>query len=256
MTEFSKNGNRIYVKPAGTDYSLDKEKTYELRWDSWESVSYFEETLGLALPEKTYLSKKDEAYIERITDTFKKTKKLTTGVLLDGIKGTGKSVMAKLIAHTTNVPVIIVNSNYPTSRIAGVFESIKTEVCVIFDEIEKNDRSWRTDDLLGFLDGIKTTCKKLVLFTCNEIKNIHDCFMDRCSRIRYRKTFENKLDEEVLNTILNDFDINDNNVKEVILEKFKTQTIDNILTFIEEYKQFDKLSIDEILEGMNIELKR
>lgn len=60
----------------------------------------------------------------------------------------------------------------------------------MFDEVEKNDYYWNTKDLLGFLDGVEATAKKLVLMTCNDTDGINDNFFDRCSRIRYFREYE------------------------------------------------------------------
>lgn len=62
--------------------------------------------------------------------------------MLAGTKGTGKTVLAKVIAKESGLPIIIVDGNYPAQYLSKFFKGFKTPVCIIFDEIEKK---WRTD---------------------------------------------------------------------------------------------------------------
>lgn len=107
--------------------------------------------------------------------------------MLSGIKGTGKTVMAKVIAKNSNLPIIVVDEDYPTGRINDFFRKFETPVTIIFDEVDKH---WDTEDLLGWLDGVQTNAKKLVLFTCNNEDRVNDYLKDRCSRVRYIRHFE------------------------------------------------------------------
>lgn len=106
MSEFIKVGERIINKPTGLDYDLVNGKVYNLKWDRYNGVSYFEEDGSLSLPAKVYTTKSDDIFIKRVNTYFQKTSKLSTGVMLSGIKGTGKTVMAKVIAKNSNLPIL------------------------------------------------------------------------------------------------------------------------------------------------------
>ena len=108
--------------------------------------------------------------------------------------------------------------------------------------------------MLGFLDGVKPTCKKLVVCTCNNEKEIDEYLNDRCSRIRYKKTFSGLTKEIVAGTI-NDI-IDDKNkadaAAEYICSNIQTVSYDNVIVFAEELLNNPDDSFDEIMEFLNI----
>lgn len=256
MSEFIKVGERIINKPTGLDYDLVNGKVYNLKWDRYNGVSYFEEDGSLSLPAKVYATKSDDIFIKRVNTYFQKTSKLSTGVMLSGIKGTGKTVMAKVIAKNSNLPIIVVDEDYPTGRINDFFRKFETPVTIIFDEVDKH---WDTENLLGWLDGVQTNAKKLVLFTCNNEDRVNDYLKDRCSRVRYIRHFEANDNARFLREILRDKGIAEDNIENTytfIVNNFGLLSIDNILSFIDEKLLLPELSNEEIFNDMNISSKR
>ena len=256
MSEFIKVGERIVNKPTGLDYDLVNGKVYNLKWDRYNGMSYFEEDGSLSLPSKVYTTKSDDIFIKRVNTYFQKTSKLSTGVMLSGIKGTGKTVMAKVIAKNSNLPIIVVDEDYPTGRINDFFRKFETPVTIIFDEVDKH---WDTENLLGWLDGVQTNAKKLVLFTCNNEDRVNDYLKDRCSRVRYIRHFEANDSARFLREILRDKGIAEDNIENTytfIVNNFGLLSIDNILSFIDEKLLFPELSNEEIFNDMNISSKR
>lgn len=256
MSEFIKVGEKIVNKPTGLDYDLINGKVYNLKWDRYNGMSYFEEDGLLSLPAKVYTTKSDDVFIKRVNTYFQKTSKLSTGVMLSGIKGTGKTVMAKVIAKNSNLPIIVVDEDYPTGRINDFFRKFETPVTIIFDEVDKH---WDTEDLLGWLDGVQTNAKKLVLFTCNNEDRVNDYLKDRCSRVRYIRHFEANDNARFLREILRDKGIAEDNIENTytfIVNNFGLLSIDNILSFIDEKLLFPELSNEEIFNDMNISSKR
>lgn len=256
MSEFIKVGERIINKPTGLDYDLVNGKVYNLKWDRYNGMSYFEEDGSLSLPSKVYTTKSDDVFIKRVNTYFQKTSKLSTGVMLSGIKGTGKTVMAKVIAKNSNLPIIVVDEEYPTGRINDFFRKFETPVTIIFDEVDKH---WDTENLLGWLDGVQTNAKKLVLFTCNNEDRVNDYLKDRCSRVRYIRHFEANDNARFLREILRDKGIAEDNIEDTyafIVNNFGLLSIDNILSFIDEKLLFPELSNEEIFNDMNISSKK
>ena len=247
------NGH-IVPKPEGLDCTLEAGKIYALLYDRASGDLYLEEDKPFEFPKVYYLTDKDKKLISKSLDTFKKTDKMTTGVLLSGLKGSGKTLLAKKLAVESNLPVIVVDKNVCADEIEGFFARIETDVCVVFDEI---DKYWTTRYLLGFLDGVKPTCKKLVIATCNNEKEIDDYLNDRCSRIRYKKTFKG-LTKEIVAGIINDI-IGDKTKSEAaaeyILSTIETVSHDNVIVFGEELKNNPEDSFDEIMEFLNIAKK-
>ena len=256
MSEFIKVGERIINKPTGLDYDLVNGKVYNLKWDRYNGVSYFEEDGSLSLPAKVHTTKSDDIFIKRVNTYFQKTSKLSTGVMLSGIKGTGKTVMAKVIAKNSNLPIIVVDEDYPTGRINDFFRKFETPVTIIFDEVDKH---WDAENLLGWLDGVQTNAKKLVLFTCNNEDRVNDYLKDRCSRVRYIRHFEANDNARFLREILRDKGIAEDNIENTytfIVNNFGLLSIDNILSFIDEKLLFPELSNEEIFNDMNISSKK
>lgn len=256
MSEFIKVGEKIVNKPTGLDYDLINGKVYNLKWDRYNGTSYFEEDGLLSLPAKVYTTKSDDVFIKRVNTYFQKTSKLSTGVMLSGIKGTGKTVMVKVIAKNSNLPIIVVDEDYPTGRINDFFRKFETPVTIIFDEVDKH---WDTENLLGWLDSVQTNAKKLVLFTCNNEDRVNDYLKDRCSRVRYIRHFEANDNARFLREILRDKGIAEDNIENTytfIVNNFGLLSIDNILSFIDEKLLFPELSNEEIFNDMNISSKR
>ena len=254
-SNFVNSNGHILPKPFGTDYDLEPGKVYTLIHDRDLYMEYLVEDKDFEFPAVYYLNDKDKKFIDRVINTYKKTDKMTTGVLLSGMKGSGKTLMAKKIAKDCGLPIIVVDSKVSSDDIEPFFTKINTDVCVIFDEI---DKYWNTRYLLSFMDGVKPTCKKLVLATCNDEREIDKYLNDRCSRIRYKKTFVG-LTRSVVKGILNDI-IEDENkacaAAEYICSNVHTVSYDNVITFGEEMKYNPDDSLDGIMEFLNISNNR
>ena len=97
-----------YLKPANTDFSVNY-KVYDLQND----------------------------FIDRCCRMFWATSG-NMGVLMNGIKGTGKTVAAKLIAKRLNLPVILLNDDFDQDNAFQMFlADIPQNVVVVIDEYEK-----------------------------------------------------------------------------------------------------------------------
>ena len=249
--EFVKSGSRILPKPNGTDYNLINGKAYDLKWDDWSDMAYLAENGELNLPSKIYELNEDKIFKKRVLNSFNNHKN-SIGVMLAGTKGTGKTMLAKVIAKESNLPIIIVDSQFPTNRLIGFFKQFSTPVCVIFDEIEKN---FNTERMLDFLDGVEKTTKKLVLMTCNELDKVSEYLQDRCSRIRYVRKYGINDNLAFLPMLIENKEIkNAEIVRKFVEERFKLPSIDNMNAFLNEVKDLENedISLDDIVKYMNI----
>lgn len=249
--EFVKSGSRILPKPNGTDYNLINGKAYDLKWDDWSNMAYLAENGELNLPSKIYELNEDKIFKKRVLNSFNNHEN-SIGVMLAGTKGTGKTMLAKVIAKESNLPIIIVDSQFPTNRLIGFFKQFSTPVCVIFDEIEKN---FNTGRMLDFLDGVEKTTKKLVLMTCNELNKVSEYLQDRCSRIRYVRKYDINDNLAFLPMLIENKEIkNAEIVRKFVEERFKLPSIDNMNAFLNEVKDLEDedISLDDIVKYMNI----
>ena len=158
-------------------------------------------------------------------------------------------MLCKQIAIASKLPIIIPSSNFPIKSLNNFIKQFgDTPICIIFDEIEK---TINTEDLLTFLDGVESNTKKLVLMTANKTNNVNENLWDRPSRIRYVRYFDNN-DTSYIKEI-----IKDKGIEEYISNNFLDFTIDNILSFLEEYILFgNDNNFDELVANLNISTKK
>lgn len=257
MKEFFRSGSKVVARPNGLDYALESGKVYTLKYDSWDGDVFLEiSDNAFSLPETVFKTESDEKFISKILSYHKTSNRSTTGVLLTGLKGSGKTVMSKMIAQACNLPIIVVSSDCPTKKLTNFFsKSPNTEVCIIFDEIDKNEKYWNTEDLLGFMDGIANTGKKLCILTCNSDSRLNEYIMDRCSRIRYVRKFD-AMSKENIKSIVSKFTDKDiDQLTDFIHDRFKVASFDNIISFLEEANTNVEDTYEDIVADLNITLK-
>lgn len=141
-------------------------------------------------------------FCQHVLKTFNDTKG-NFGIMLTGIKGTGKTVTAKVLANDFNLPIVIVKDmdslNQDMIEFIGKFNF---ECVLFFDEFEKNfDNNDST--VLQIMDGVyNSNYRKIFLLTTNELK-VNENLLGRPSRIRYVRTFGN-LSLDIVEEYLND----------------------------------------------------
>ena len=165
-TEFIKNGKEITTKQNGEDYTLEAGRVYNLKYKPFQGP-ILEMDGMLSLPDKIYTTADEDVFVNRIIKYFNERCTNNLGVLLTGLKGSGKTLMSKQLAVKTNLPIIVVDPGFRARDLNDFFLKFNQPVVVLFDEIEKNDYCWDTNDLLPFLDGVQKSGKRLVIMTCN-----------------------------------------------------------------------------------------
>lgn len=134
-------------------------------------------------------------FIEKIKKTWNSEyfvkKKQNLGIIFNGIKGTGKTISAKILCNEIDIPVIIINDFMP-----GMIEFVQMlefECVILLDEAEKvfrNDKAEASQALLKMIDGVMNKSRKLYLLTTNTL-NINENLIGRPGRIKYIKSFGN-----------------------------------------------------------------
>lgn len=253
MSQFVKVGNAIVPKPKGFDYDLILGKIYDL---SDYYAPRLKENGDFNLPEKIYESEKDKRFKNIVLNHFKNTSQQTTGVLLAGEKGTGKSIQAKLIAKASGLPIINVSQEIQRNAMIEFFKNFDEPVCLIFDEF---DKYFNSEDLLCLLDGIEKTTKMLIIFTCNNTDKLSEYLKDRCSRIRYIRKFTSKDNASFIPELIDELGLE--NKEDLITfceNSIKYPTVDNVKAFLTEYKSLKEEKNDitptEAVEFLNITL--
>lgn len=198
----------------------------------------------------------NQKFIDYVLKTYKNTTG-NLGILLDGIKGTGKTVVAKELCNHLQLPVILVQSMGDSNDklIKYLSTSIDFDCIFFFDEYEKEFKD--SSDVLSFMDGTYNSIyRKVFLLTTNEL-SIDSNLLGRPSRIRYKKSFGN-LSEEITREILDDI-LEDKTAIEKVIELTHSMniiTIDLIKAIATEINIHGVESLPDIKETFNIEFSK
>lgn len=150
-------------------------------------------TDDLGVPGKIYGNV--EKRVKRLISTFKAREGVPTGALLSGLKGTGKTILAKRASEVLRtqhkIPTIIINEPFAGGDFLALIASIKQPCLVLFDEFEKvyggEHGHERQNALLTLLDGTFSS-HKLFMFIVND-NNLVDSLTNRPGRIHYRWSY-------------------------------------------------------------------
>lgn len=258
--KFLKVGKSINFKfnTEGLECDLTPGMVYNIDVDRYTDAISLEETSGLSLPSKVYCTQRDERFIDKVINSYNLSESGFTGVMLAGLKGSGKTVMAKVIANKSGLPIINIDKNIRPYILRNLVEKLgDTSVCFLFDELDKVLEDYDDSVLLQVLDGSDTKGKHMILFTCNDDDEISEYLIDRCSRIRYWRKFDEmspSLIMEVLNDKLNDKK-EVKSLTDFIKDNFEVCSFDNIASFVKEANDYPTTTFEELFEDMNISSK-
>lgn len=184
--------------------------TYLVNFSNTQGYFLTKKSDFISLEEKIYGNHKSK--VNKVLNHYHQSER-SLGVLLSGVKGSGKSLFVQLLSQkviSEGLPVFIVDTPYP--GIANFLDSIEQECLVVFDEFEKNfklDEEDGTDyqsQLLGLFDGLSQQ-KRLYAITANKIYSLSDFIVNRPGRFHYHLRFGylTKVEvEEYLNDKLNE----------------------------------------------------
>lgn len=121
------------------------------------------------------------------------------GTLLNGVRGTGKSVTAKIMCNKLNLPTIIVSSEI--NGVQNFLNNIPQDFIIFVDEYEKIFE--KSNSLLTIMDGaLNSVYRRVFILTTNNLY-IEENLKQRPGRLRYLKTFSD-LKPEVVREIVDD----------------------------------------------------
>ena len=192
----------------------------------------------------------------RILCTFL-DRNVSTGALLIGEKGSGKSLLAKLIASAArklhNIPTILINTPYVGDKFNDFIRSIASSqpTIVLFDEFEKVYDRDEQRKLLTLLDGVFPS-SILFILTCNDSYRLDSHLINRPGRLFYRLEF-NGISETFINEYCKD------NLKDLskisgllkIYSYFPVFSIDMLKALVEEMNRYGETA-EQSLRMLNI----
>lgn len=191
MTYYLKNGNRYDVTD---ERNIDLHNylpvgNYIVKQDPRTGAPFLEAVDSFTPLKKVYGNASRNA--DRIFNTFV-DRTVSTGVLLTGEKGSGKTLLAKnlsLRCAEDNIPTIIINMAWTGDVFNKFMQDIEQPCMVLFDEFEKVYDREEQEHILTLLDGVFPS-KKLFVLTCNDKYRIDYHMRNRPGRIFYSLDFK------------------------------------------------------------------
>lgn len=264
MSKYIIAGNQIRVTPDGAISVVDKipTGTYIVEEDPHTSELFLSPMSGFTYSGKIYGSVMPT--VERIARTYQ-DRNNNLGVLLSGIKGSGKSLTIKLLSQkmteTLGIPTIVVSRSFNSNALSRFLYSIDMPCVVFFDEFDKNfscssGRSSNDNEaqngLLDLLDGVLAS-QKLFIFCANNKMAINEYMMHRPGRIFYHFKYES-LSDDIISEYLDDTLKNPERKREIMVYcKFIPQlTFDVLKAIVEETNRYDE-PIHKFIDFMNVD---
>jgi hypothetical protein len=166
-----------------------------------------------------------------------------TGVMLTGEKGSGKSLLTRVIcieAAAQGIPTIIVNQPMYGDEFNAFIQQIDQPAIILFDEFEKVYANGEQLGLLTLFDGVFPS-KKLFLLTTNDKWRVDSHMRNRPGRIFYCMDFAGLVREFIVEYC------NDNLVNKTHIEKicniaglFTHFNFDMLKALVEEMNRYDE----------------
>jgi len=217
---------------------------YLLKFSMKDMEHYLEESDSFEIPSKVYGN--PDKLAKRYVNTFNKTGG-NLGVLLTGVKGTGKSLLAKMVCVEADLPVIMISEAFVTNELKSFLNNIKQEVIILIDEFEKIYRDTKQQEtFLSLLDGVFEG-QKLYIFTSNATTSVSTYLLNRPSRIHYLKQYDG-LEKDLVEDIIDDLLENLEHKKELtrLLDITGLVTIDMLMAIISEMNMYNETPKDVI----------
>ena len=191
MTYFLKSGTRFNVS---TKEAMDLHEqlpvgNYTVKFDKMAGCFYLEGIESFEIRGKVYGDTRKQA--TRILNTFN-DRTASTGVMLTGEKGSGKTLLAKMLAVNaaeTGVPTIVINEPWCGEGFNAFMQMIEQPTVILFDEFEKVYDKDDQEKMLTLLDGVYPS-KKLFVLTCNDKWRVDSHMRNRPGRIFYSIDFK------------------------------------------------------------------
>jgi hypothetical protein len=156
---------------------------------------YFEQIPSFEMPPKLYGDTLRNA--SRVLQTFM-DRPATTGVLLAGEKGSGKTLLAKQLAiecATQGIPCVTISEAYAGEAFNSLLQGIEQPCMLFFDEFEKvYHEDGAQQHLLTLMDGVFSS-KKLFVLTVNDQHKVNTHMKNRPGRLFYAINYEGLSDE-------------------------------------------------------------
>jgi hypothetical protein len=241
MSYYMKSGNtfRIATKESMDLHEQLPAGNYVVKVDPFDNF-FIEQIEDFDAPSKLYGDTIRNT--NRIINSFWDREK-STGVMLVGEKGSGKTLLSKNICiemAKQGVPTIVVNAPWHGDKFNTLIQSIEQPCIVMFDEFEKVYNNDEQEQLLTLLDGIYST-KKLFLLTSNDKWRVDSHMRNRPGRIFYMVNFTG-LDADFIREYCGDNLKNQKHTETIvnIASVFSAFNFDMLKAMVEEMNRYNE----------------
>jgi hypothetical protein len=223
------DGNSLYLGYPSQEFEKLENVIYKVALDMFERPYLAKVSDNFTFDYKLYGLETN--LINRILKTYNATDHGNLGILLNGLKGTGKTVTSKQIANLLNQPIIIVGDNKP--HFPQFLNSIPQNITIFIDEYEKTFGN--ASNMLTIMDGASNSeYRRVFLLTTNELR-VESNMIQRPGRVRYLKTFDH-LKPIVIKEIVDDILIHKQFTDDCIqfISSLETITVDIVKAVLNE----------------------
>ena len=253
MSVIVRNGSRhtvaseanIEVFPNGLPVG-----TYGIKFDPSQHIFYLERIDDFKLPPRLYGNIMGRA--DRVLNTFR-DRPAQTGTLLNGTKGSGKTLLAKAISiqgAKLGIPTVVINEPHVGELFFDTIQGLG-EAIVLFDEFEKVYDWNKQEDILTLLDGVFSS-RKLWIMTTNDQTRVMSMLSNRPGRIFYRFNYS-YMDRDVIIEFVEHNLKNKEHAKSILdyTAIFNFFNFDMLSALVEEMNRYNE-PLDEVLKWINI----
>ncbi len=235
---------------------------YDLKYDPRKGF-YLDKTNDFIIPKKIY---GDVTIIDKFLKYYNHTNDCM-GILLNGLKGSGKTILAQKFCIDSGKPIIKISDSFSGTDFVSFITQKEFDGAIIYlDEFEKTFKSGKKDNIfseesnagqdsgatmLSLFDG-SHGIKLAFLLTVNDINELSEFLFNRLGRIRYRLDFDGISREDTMD-VVTDLLINKTYTKDLLdsISTIGMCTYDILINIIREVNFFDEKPSD-CIKRMNV----
>lgn len=258
-TKFVHDGDKVFI--FDFDEGLARNKLtpaiYTVCFNPFQGFYLERNKNKFQVTEKTYGSLTHR--IDRIIKTYE-DRDAGTGVLLTGLKGSGKTLLSQKVSNKMidkGLPVILIEQPYSNDAFVAFLNKIG-ECVIIFDEFAKVFENAKNEkdpqnNLLGVFDGNKSS-KRLIFVIENQSHRINEFFINRPGRLFYHYEYS-RLEESVIDEYCVDRKVADTVKIQIKSSYYKIRqfSFDILKAIVDEHLRYPTDTITDIVDSLNID---
>lgn len=259
-TQYLRHNDTYHIAPDVSGVAIDDLPAgfYRLCYNDKADMYWLQIANPLKLIPKAY----GNAYQHqaRIMDTFNERTEIPTTVLLEGYKGTGKTLLAKKLCvdFVNNGGICILQSEpYVGETYKSFLQKISQQKVVFIDEFDKvYTKTEQVNDMLTLLDGMYPMHTMFVMtMNADSRGSRYEYFHNRPGRVYYSLKF-GSISEETIREYAADTLINKERVEEMIeyIGRFSMFNMDMLTILVKEINKSEGsgLTVRKMGEFLNI----